>query len=150
MKKLILPLLFPVMLMSTSCSGQENDNKDTIPDIKTSVFMKNRKPVVAGQFYAGTESQLRSDLKGYFADAVPKKSSNVTAIISPHAGYVYSGEVAASSFNQVDNGRKYEHIFVIASSHRVLFGGASIYYLGNYETPLGEVKVDTDFAGKLI
>jgi hypothetical protein len=81
---------------------------------------------------------------------VPKKMENVLAIIAPHAGYVFSGEVAASAYNQIDRTRKYEHIFVIASSHVKYMDGASIYYKGNYKTPLGTVKVDRELAKKLV
>jgi AmmeMemoRadiSam system protein B/AmmeMemoRadiSam system protein A len=58
--------------------------------------------------------------------------------------------VAATSFNRVNPGKKYENIFIIASSHRAYFKGASIYSIGNYETPLGEVKVNTELAQQLI
>ena len=80
----------------------------------------------------------------------PKQSENVLAIIAPHAGYVFSGEVAASSFNQIDPDKKYENIFILASSHRMSFEGASIYNKGNYVTPLGTVKVNLELANKLL
>jgi AmmeMemoRadiSam system protein B/AmmeMemoRadiSam system protein A len=93
---------------------------------------------------------LSGDLQVYFSKAVPKKTENVLAIITPHAGYVYSGLVAASSFNQIDPEKDYEHIFIIGSSHRTHFDGASIYSKGNYITPLGTVEVDLELAQKLI
>jgi hypothetical protein len=57
--------------------------------------------------------------------------------------------VAASSFNQVDPAAKFENVFILASSHRMSFDGASIYTSGNYITPLGKVKVNRDLAMKL-
>jgi AmmeMemoRadiSam system protein B/AmmeMemoRadiSam system protein A len=109
----------------------------------------NRKPAVAGQFYPADPKELRNQLVELFAKAQPNQCSNVIAIIVPHAGYVFSGGVAASAFNQIDTGRSYDNIFVIASSHHELFDGASIYTDGNYLTPLGEVKVNLELARKL-
>nr|MCU0517952.1 AmmeMemoRadiSam system protein B [Oscillatoria sp. Prado101] len=101
----------------------------------------DRQPAVAGQFYASSPTQLKADLSVLFSKAVPPAGKAVVALISPHAGYVFSGEVAASSFNQLDPEKIYDNIFILASSHRMSFDGASIYTKGNYETPLGEVKV---------
>ncbi len=111
---------------------------------------QDRQAAVAGQFYPADAASLRSDLSSLFAKSIPRKSENVLAIICPHAGYVFSGEVAASSFNQIDPDKKYEHIFILASSHRMAFEGASIYDAGDYVTPLGKVKVDRKLADELI
>lgn len=110
----------------------------------------DRKPAVAGQFYSADPIMLRADLSTLFANAVPKQSENVIALISPHAGYVFSGEVAASAYNQLDPGKKYENVFILASSHRMSFEGASIYNKGDYITPLGIVKVNTVLADLLL
>ncbi len=111
----------------------------------------DRQPAVAGSFYPAQQDELNSTLKQLFAKAVPSKSIKpVIAIISPHAGYVSSGEVAASSFHQIDPEKKYENIFIIGSSHYVAFDGASIYSQGNFITPFGTVKVNTELANQLI
>jgi AmmeMemoRadiSam system protein B/AmmeMemoRadiSam system protein A len=108
-------------------------------------------PVVAGQFYPADRAELQTMLKSLFASAKPdKQDGEVLAIISPHAGYVFSGQVAASAFNQVDPEKEYKTIFVIGSSHQALFNGASIYNKGNFITPLGTIKVDLELADKLI
>ena len=139
--------LFMLQLISViSCRSQPNtdqtmQNKNLI----------NRKATVAGQFYPGRSDELNAQLIKLFADAVPKKTEDdVLAIISPHAGYVFSGPVAASSFNQLDARKEYHTVFVIGSSHRTMFNGASIYNKGHYETPLGVVKVDLETANLLI
>ena len=111
--------------------------------------MTNRKPVVAGQFYSDNESSLRNDLIQLFAPA-KERQKDAIALISPHAGYVFSGKVAASAINQLNPDKNYENIFIIASSHTSHFEGASIYNIGNYETPLGEVKVNIELCSKLI
>ena len=72
------------------------------------------------------------------------------AVIAPHAGYPYSGEVAATSYRQADPKKNYKNIFLLGNSHRFAFHGAAIYSAGNYKTPLGEVKVNTELANKLI
>lgn len=112
--------------------------------------LSNRKPAVSGQFYPTNKSQLINSLTDLFSKAGNPTVENVHAIISPHAGYVYSGVVAASSFVQVDPEKYYENVFVIASSHTKYYNGASIYSQGNYETPLGEVKVNFELVNKLI
>jgi AmmeMemoRadiSam system protein B/AmmeMemoRadiSam system protein A len=112
--------------------------------------IQNPKPVFAGQFYPADKSELKETLIELFDKAEPKKVNNTLAIIAPHAGYVFSGIVAASAYNQIDTGKQYENIFVIASSHREYFNGASIYSVGNCETPYGEVKVNLELAQKLI
>jgi MEMO1 family protein len=113
--------------------------------------LQNRKAAVAGSFYPSDPEILRRDLKEYFDKAKPCSSpGTVMAIICPHAGYPYCGIVAASSYNQIDKNKKYDNVFVIGSSHRAAFDGAAIYNKGNFETPLGVVKVNLDLANKLI
>lgn len=109
----------------------------------------NRKAAVAGKFYSGDKTSLTSDLKKMFANAKERKADAV-AIIAPHAGYIYSGEVAASAVNQINPNKTYDHIFIIGPSHTAYFHGASVYNAGNYETPLGEVKVDVALCNQLI
>ncbi|MBL7966035.1 MAG: AmmeMemoRadiSam system protein B [Prolixibacteraceae bacterium] len=112
---------------------------------------QNRKAYAAGRFYTDNPAALKTQLQQLFAKAeLRREGASPLAIVVPHAGYVYSGEVAASGFNQIDPNHKFEHIFVIGSSHTTSFQGASVYCDGNYETPLGIVKVDTELAKKLI
>lgn len=111
----------------------------------------DRQPAVAGTFYPDNPNELNAMLAQLFNKAVPpKKIQNVIAVISPHAGYIFSGEVAASAFNQIDTSKEYENIFVIGSSHNIEFEGASIYSKGCFVTPLGKVRVNKVLAGKLI
>jgi AmmeMemoRadiSam system protein B/AmmeMemoRadiSam system protein A len=111
----------------------------------------DRQPAVAGQFYPAEREQLQAMLRQLFSKAVPTKHlKNVIAIISPHAGYPYSGEVAASSFSQIDPEKEYDNIFILGPSHHIGFEGASLYSKGNYVTPLGTVKVNTKLAQELI
>ena len=134
--RFIILSLFIFLFLNPGCNSQN---------------LQNRKAVVAGSFYSGDPEILRSDLRNLFSQAKPSASSgNVLAIISPHAGYVFSGIVSASAFNQIDKNKKYDNVFVIGSSHRFAFNGAAVYNKGNFETPLGVVKVNLELANKLI
>jgi hypothetical protein len=77
-------------------------------------------------------------------------TGKVRALIVPHAGYVYSGKVAASAYQCLDREEVHKTIFLIGSSHRVQFNGASVYTSGDYITPLGHVKVDVELAHQLM
>jgi AmmeMemoRadiSam system protein B/AmmeMemoRadiSam system protein A len=110
---------------------------------------QTRKPAVAGQFYPGDPVALSRQITDFFKkakkEAIPGK---VVALISPHAGYMYSGQVAAHAFKLLE-GFSFETVVVISPSHVVPFGGASVYDGGAYETPLGTIPVDTVLAGQI-
>jgi AmmeMemoRadiSam system protein B/AmmeMemoRadiSam system protein A len=112
--------------------------------------VKTRPPAVAGSFYSADPDILRKDLEFLFTRALPgSPGAQVLAIIAPHAGYPFSGEVAASSYRQVDSNREYKNVFVIGSSHRYTFEGAAIYQTGDFETPLGVLPVNHELAVEL-
>ena len=109
-----------------------------------------RKPVVAGLFYDSDPKSLSLQI-----DSLLKKAGKTTlppgeilALIAPHAGYVYSGQVAAHSYSLVQ-GKKYRAVVIIGPSHRYGFNGCSIYPEGAYQTPLGTVEVDKQLASEL-
>ncbi len=109
-----------------------------------------RPPAVAGSFYASDPTVLLKDLESMFSMDLPSRTGGtLLALIAPHAGYSYSGKVAASCYTQADAKKSYKNIFIIGNSHRFAFEGAAIYRSGNFETPLGEVPVNLELAGKL-
>lgn len=111
----------------------------------------NRQPAFAGSFYPASPPKLQEDLDKYFAEAISKQlEGKVRTLIVPHAGYDYSGVVAASGYKSIPRDAKYKNIFIIASSHREQFKGASVYAAGNYITPLGEARVNREIASQLI
>ncbi len=112
--------------------------------------LKVRLPAVAGMFYPESRNDLLNTLAALFRKADPRTSGNILAVVSPHAGYIYSGKVAANAINQIDPEKPFDRIFLIGSSHYTHFEGASVYNIGNYQTPLGVVDVDLDFATGLI
>lgn len=109
-----------------------------------------REPVVAGTFYPDKPEILSRDVKRYL-DQVKKEKieGDIVALISPHAGYMYSGQVAAYAYKWVE-GKVFDSVVVVAPSHRALFKGASIYDRGGYRTPLGVVPVDVEFSKKMM
>jgi hypothetical protein len=130
-------LLFPLLLFVSACTAQKPAT--------------DRQPAVAGLFYPATESDLDRTLTDLFSRALPSGGlTDVVAIIVPHAGYVYSGEVAASGYNAIDRTKEYDNIFIIGPSHTVGFEGASVYTAGNFITPLGTVEVNRELGKQLI
>ena len=110
--------------------------------IQINKVMKNRIPAVAGTFYPESATDLKSELSTFFSKVEQAPSANIAALIVPHAGYVFSGEVAATAYAKLNRNAHYKTIFLIGASHRKYFNGVSTYPTGNYITPSGEVKID--------
>ncbi|MGQ9629554.1 MAG: AmmeMemoRadiSam system protein B [bacterium] len=107
-------------------------------------------PAVAGTFYPGEREALIREVDGLLRGAQRKNvPGNLVALISPHAGYTFSGGVAASAYKQLE-GREFEAVILVGPSHRVYFRGCSVYWRGGYETPLGVVEVDSDLARAIV
>ncbi|HXZ28880.1 MAG TPA: AmmeMemoRadiSam system protein B [Terriglobales bacterium] len=108
-----------------------------------------RQPAVAGNFYPADPKELERTIDGLLASAgAPTTQEPVVALIAPHAGYQYSGPVAAHSYALL-KGRKFERVVVIAPSHFEAFDFTSVYEGDSYVTPLGAIPVDKAFAAKL-
>ncbi|MCL4235292.1 MAG: AmmeMemoRadiSam system protein B, partial [Deltaproteobacteria bacterium] len=106
-------------------------------------------PVVAGQFYTDKPEKLGAEIDGYLRDAIiAEPGGEVFGLVSPHAGYMYSGPCAAHGFKAVA-GKSYDIVVVIGLSHRVP-GTLSVLDADAYRTPLGEVKIDRDRSRQLI
>jgi len=109
-----------------------------------------RRSSIAGSWYPGNPSVLRGDIEGYLKLAsIDDIQGEIFGIVAPHAGYVYSGSVAAYAYKTI-RGKRYDTVIVISPSHRMAFPGASIYRRGGYETPLGIVPVDAEMSDFLI
>ena len=108
-----------------------------------------RRPAVAGQFYPGAPDELREMVDGYLAQAA-KSGPDPAALVSPHAGYVFSGHVAAQAFKQAE-GVDYDAIVVLGTNHTDPGArGSSIWPEGAFATPLGDVPVDSELAQALM
>jgi len=103
----------------------------------------DRQPTVAGSFYPADKKELQRMLQEFFKNAPSTLGQRPLAIIVPHAGYVFSGSVAAAAYKQIDRDKRFKHVFIIGSSHTMYFDGVSVYTQGDFITPLGTVTVDT-------
>lgn len=104
-----------------------------------------REPVYAGQFYSGTKEELTSELNLLF-NFEGKKINDAKGIIVPHAGYTFSGRVAAKAYDAISKINK-KRFVILGVDH---FGAGSIATSNqDWETPLGEAKVDRDFVDKI-
>lgn len=109
-----------------------------------------RRSVIAGTWYPGDPAALRGEVRRYLdSAAVQPLGGPVVGLVSPHAGYLYSGPIAAHGYRLVE-GRRYDAVVVIGPSHRALFRGASVWPSGGYETPLGVVTVDRELAAAIL
>lgn len=108
-----------------------------------------RKPAVAGYFYPADASKLKKEVEVLLSISGKKEiPGKLYGIISPHAGYIYSGKTAAFGFNLVDK-NKVKTAVIISPSHREYFPGVSVYEGDAYQTPLGTVSVNKGIAEKL-
>lgn len=103
-----------------------------------------REPAVAGAFYPADPESLRAAVRALLASAVVAPDAGVPkAIIVPHAGYVYSGAVAASAYARVrPAARQIGRVVLLGPSHRVSFRGLAVSEAGGFATPLGVVALD--------
>ena len=117
-----------------------------------------RKPAVAGYFYESVEDSLKEQIKWcYRSDLGPGRTPGKTGdtrsikgLIAPHAGYVYSGPVAAHAYLELAEDGLPETVIILCPNHTGMGSGLSTITEGSWLTPLGEVKIDTEFALQLL
>jgi AmmeMemoRadiSam system protein B/AmmeMemoRadiSam system protein A len=108
-----------------------------------------RESILAGSWYPGDPKRLRQDVETYLEKAsAADLQGQLVALIAPHAGYSYSGQVAAYAYKLLAH-RKFETVVIIAPSHRAYFSGVSVYDRGGFRTPLGVVPLDRELIGAL-
>lgn len=113
--------------------------------------MKIREPHHAARegFYPDDPVVLAKQVAQFFAEAERAEIDGpIAGMVCPHAGYAYSGAVAAAAYKQLE-GLSYDTVVIISPSHRAFFRGASVFSGGSYRTPLGEVRLDLDFCAEL-
>lgn len=116
-----------------------------------------RRPAVAGQFYPSDPKELSELIDSCYMHrlgpgrAPPAKATAAdhVAVVCPHAGYVYSGPVAAHSYLHVSSMRNPDLIVVVAPNHYGIGSGVSTFKEGEWETPLGRMRVDAAASQKL-
>lgn len=109
-----------------------------------------RKPAVAGMFYPASAGELKTTVETLLANNKPEKTfENIFGIISPHAGYLYSGRTAAFAYNTIRN-KNFNKVIVLSPSHREYFAGISVFNGDAYSTPLGEIPVAIELRDRVI
>lgn len=108
-----------------------------------------RKPAVAGYFYPADSSKLRDEIEVLLSISEKREiPGKLFGIISPHAGYIYSGRTAAFGFNLLDK-NNIKTVIIMSPSHREYFPGISVFEGDAYQTPLGSVPVNNKMADAL-
>jgi AmmeMemoRadiSam system protein B len=111
---------------------------------------ERRRAAVAGSWYPGTREELAAAVDLQLARARPAPApGRLVALISPHAGLVYSGPVAAWGYALLGPGTP-SSVVLVGPSHRPDFAGAAVFARGVWETPLGAVPVDEELAAALL
>jgi AmmeMemoRadiSam system protein B len=106
-----------------------------------------REPVVAGAFYPADPALLREAVAGYLSDSRLDPDPDIAGVVSPHAGYVYSGPVAGYAFAAAP--ASVDTVIILAPSHSYPIRGASVYTGTGYRTPLGVCEIDGTITDRL-
>jgi AmmeMemoRadiSam system protein B len=137
----LLTFAVTCFLITQFSAGNAIGQKDQDRDV--------RSPVLAGTWYPGNPEVLRQSIGDYLSKANPSGAEGkIVGMIVPHAGYVYSGQVAAYSYKLLQRSAP-KIVFLIGPSHRVGFRGISVTQYSGYKTPLGVAPVDLALAKKL-
>jgi AmmeMemoRadiSam system protein B len=111
---------------------------------------KIRLSAVSGQFYPEEKRELERMIENFLKEAkIAEVKGEVFGLILPHAGYVFSGFVAAHGFKLI-SGKNFKNVILIGDSHYEYFDGVSIWEKGFWETPLGKIKINEKLAKKII
>ena len=103
-----------------------------------------RQPAVAGQFYPGSADTLITAVDGYLAEAEKANARVPKAIIAPHAGFNYSGPVAARAYIRLQPAKKtIKKVILLGPCHRVAVQGLALSSAEAFATPLGQVPIDS-------
>jgi AmmeMemoRadiSam system protein B len=104
--------------------------------------MNIRPPAVAGTFYPSAPERLRTTVAALLAGVAPSAVPPPKALIAPHAGYAYSGAVAAAAFATLRHARRIERVVLIGPAHYVRLAGVAVPTADAFATPLGPVSID--------
>lgn len=111
-----------------------------------------RHPAVAGMFYPADPVELKTMVEGFIKDAHATADTTVPrAIIAPHAGYIYSGPVAASAYARIIPAHhKFTRVVLLGPSHRVPFRGMAASSASHFSTPLGLIPLDSQAIEEIV
>jgi len=108
-----------------------------------------RKPAVAGAFYPDKAEALIAAIDAYLVSARPPSAERPIALVAPHAGYVFSGQIAADAWRQAQP-FDYDTIVILAPNHTEAFDGIGLFRGAGFRTPLGVAPIDTALAAALM
>lgn len=102
-----------------------------------------RQPAVAGMFYPADKQLLTDDIHQYLSDVEYMQKTQPKAIVVPHAGFIYSGPIAASAYKQIlPHKDTINRVVLLGPSHRVAFNGLAVPESDEFSTPLGNISID--------
>lgn len=122
-------------------------------------FIKIRRPAVSGMFYAGSASELKAQIEwcykhelgpGSVPEVNAKGAREIVAIVAPHAGYYYSGPVAAHAYRELANDGVFDTAVILGPNHTGYGYPVSLWTGASWDTPLGEVEIDKKIVHKLL
>ncbi len=119
-----------------------------------------RPPAVASMFYPGGATELRKAVQNYLSNADTEEDvsqlkkeeiAELRTLIVPHAGYIYSGKIAASAYRLLEqNQNRFKRVLLLGPAHRVWLEGAAFPEADAFETPLGEIALDKELKEKIL
>lgn len=126
------------------------NKKDVIIENEVEKKMNIRQPAVAGTFYPSDRAELKNKINQLLSSVSNQIGNDqiVNLLIVPHAGYEYSGSIAAEGFKQIKN--DYDQVFLIGSTHESYFKGIVVDENIAWETPLGQTKINLATAQKIV
>jgi len=156
MKKICLFLFLAIILggvfwlaFFSSEADKTNQLASMLEDLNKTEAQAVRQPAMAGQFYPGDKEELTKMISQFLEKVeLPKIEREVRALIVPHAGYVFSGGVAAYGFKTIQ-GQDIKTVILIGSSHHQYLDKAVIDSSDVWQTPLGQIDLDTDLRDAL-
>lgn len=119
--------------------------------MRSDVHARIRPPAVAGLFYPDEPAELRDAVSDYLAQAPAVADGPPKALIVPHAGYIYSGGIAAAAYSQLAQRRsQVRRVVLIGPSHRVYLQGMAVPTAEAFQTPLGVVPIDRELKARVL
>jgi MEMO1 family protein len=108
-----------------------------------------RHPFAAGYFYPGNKDKLKEQVEQLLGIGhIEGTLDNISGLVAPHAGYIYSGRTAAFAYNTIKD-KSYRNVIIISPSHKEYFHGTSVYEGDGYITPMGVVNINKDLVNQL-
>ena len=109
-----------------------------------------KQPEFSGQFYPAPKEELSKMIDNFLENVAPHQAvGDNFMLISPHAGYGFSGQTAAFGYKLIQN-RSYKTVIIIGTSHHKVFNGAAVYGKGSFVTSLGKINVDEEFIKSIL